>query len=73
MKKPKLVISEHHGRAYGRCSSCAEKEFGASVEMSHPGYMEFLQTAFKTHFMAKHAQEDASQAAARTVREATKD
>jgi hypothetical protein len=73
MKKPELVISESQGRAYGRCSSCPGEEFKAVVQMDSPGYVEFLQTAFKTHFKAVHLREDASQAAARIVREATKD
>jgi hypothetical protein len=69
MKKPHLEVTELHGK----CSACevyftvGGKEAIASPETG----IAALQEQFRTHFRKVHLHEDASQAAARVVREAT--
>jgi hypothetical protein len=70
MKKPQLVknlVREGHPRettVVGGCSSCPNAVFKAEDD-------EKLQAEFDAHFQKVHMHEDASQAAARIVREAT--
>jgi hypothetical protein len=72
MKKPHLVknlVREGHPRetsVVGGCSSCQNAVFRADDD-------EKLQAKFDTHFKQVHMHEDASQTAARIVREATED
>lgn len=74
MKKPTLLITKHVGSIpiQGKCSSCPEVKFstegkiGTAVE-----HLNALNEEFKLHFVDVHMREDASQAAARVVREAT--
>ena len=74
MKKATLVITKHVGSIpiQGKCSSCPEVKFstegkiGTAVE-----HLNALNEEFKLHFVDVHMREDASQAAARVVREAT--
>jgi hypothetical protein len=70
MKKPHLVknlIREGNPRestVVGGCSSCPNAVFQADDD-------EKLQAKFDAHFQQVHMREDASQTAARIVREAT--
>jgi hypothetical protein len=68
MKKPKLVIVSRNGILKGTCSSCPESVFSFEMEHYDQGIYE---DAFNMHFRKVHMCEDASQAAARIVREAT--
>jgi hypothetical protein len=76
MKMPSLVITKHSGSIpiRDKCSSCREVKFstegkvGTAVE-----HLNALHEEFKLHFEDVHMREDASQAAARIVRESTRD
>jgi hypothetical protein len=72
MKKPHLIIvkGEHGVGLRGTCSSCPENEFNMIV-MAREQNEATLRAAFDVHFKMVHLREDASQAAARIVREAT--
>jgi hypothetical protein len=57
----------------GKCSLCNERlELGNDVGSAKEQEMK-LKAAFGRHMNAKHRREDASQAAARIVKEATED
>ena len=76
MKKPTLVITKHKGSIAikGKCSSCPEVEFSTEGKIGTAAeHLNALHEEFKLHFEDVHIREDASQAAARIVREATKD
>jgi hypothetical protein len=74
MKKPHLEITQNDKSGlHGRCSSC-----DAYFTVSGPGSarnpsaaMKTVQRQFDKHFRQIHMHEDASQAAARIVKEAT--
>jgi hypothetical protein len=71
MNKPELVITSKPEDDFltGGCSSCPTTKFkltGNSLEQK-----KMLRGMFDNHFRRVHAKEDASQAAARIVREAT--
>ncbi len=68
MKKPELIITERKGRFIATCSSCPESIFNSELGEKDQDY---FQRAFNLHFKTVHMREDASQAAARIVREAT--
>lgn len=70
MKKPELVVTEYKGRFVATCSACPESVFRAEIAEND---QEYFQRAFNLHFKNVHMREDASQAAARIVREATED
>ena len=76
MKKPTLVITKRVGSTpiKGKCSSCPEVEFSTEGKIGTAAeHMNALREEFKLHFADVHMREDASQAAARIVREATED
>ncbi len=76
MKKPTLVITKHKGSIpiKGKCSSCPEVAFSTEGNIGTAAeHLNALHEEFKLHFDDVHIREDASQAAARIVREATKD
>jgi hypothetical protein len=77
MKKPELIITKKRGLIpyAGICSSCpAIGEFRVGTNQPNREKNEkILNAAFERHFKKVHLTEDASQAAARIVREATKD
>jgi hypothetical protein len=73
MKKPELTIligPSGDNTLRGVCSACRDATF------TYPTHSEenhkLMQKAFAKHFRMVHLREDASQAAARIVREATK-
>jgi hypothetical protein len=74
MKKPHLEIthSENGIPVRGKCSSCPESqvEFTA-LPRSAEKNQKLLERMFAEHFKHTHLREDASQAAARIVKEAT--
>ena len=70
MKKPELVVREYKGRFIATCTSCPESVFRSDIATDDRDYFE---RAFKLHFKTVHMREDASQVAARIVREATED
>jgi hypothetical protein len=72
MKKAELVIESRPDEEIlaGHCSSCpttAQFRFRGNT-LKHK---ELMRSAFDKHFQRVHMHEDANQAAARTVREAT--
>ena len=71
MKKPELVVTETGKGLHGKCSSCPESVFKVHVPEDTPDYRDYLQSTFNLHFKTVHMHEDASQAAARIVKEAT--
>ena len=74
MKKPTLVITKHVGSIpiQGKCSSCPEAKFSTEGKVGTAAeHLNALNEWFKLHFADVHLREDASQAAARVVREAT--
>ena len=72
MKKPHLEITERQNNIpiKAKCSSCTDVEFTA-VPRSVEKNQHLLDVMFADHFKRVHMHEDASQAAARIVREAT--
>jgi hypothetical protein len=74
MKEPELLITREVGGIpiLGGCSSCEDVIFESGdpigIAMEHQQKLEKL---FREHFRMVHMLEDASQAAARIVREAT--
>ena len=72
MAKPKLIIIHrlpNGAPIAGRCSVCRE-----NIENNQPPNKEHtIDAAFDLHVRQRHSKEDVSQAAARIVREATKD
>lgn len=78
MKKPSLRVTKWLGEipVGGECTSCAEVRFQITPASHRPNrdeYKDTLQREFDRHFKQVHTREDASQAAARIVREATED
>ena len=76
MKKPHLEVMGGHGNEppWGYCSACEYVKFAPDATVgSHQAQMHRLNEVFLQHFNKVHMKEDASQAAARIVREATKD
>jgi hypothetical protein len=76
MKKPHLEVMGGYGHdpLWGYCSTCEYVKFapGATVG-SRQAQMRRLNELFLQHFNKVHMKEDANQAAARIVRESTKD
>jgi hypothetical protein len=72
MKKPHLEITEWDNEMpiRGKCSSCADTEFTAKPRTVEKN-QKLMGTMFAEHFKRVHLREDASQAAARVVGEAT--
>jgi hypothetical protein len=77
MKKPELHVTKYQGpiAVEGGCTSCPNEVFRAKLTptMGPPEALNQLNGQFKAHFKKVHLSEDASQAAARIVREATED
>lgn len=75
MKKPHLVIlkSDKQYPTIGGCSACADVTFmTAAAPVGIPGeHLSLLEKLFQKHFRDVHIREDASQIAARIVREST--
>jgi predicted secreted protein len=75
MKIPKLEITGNNGVVpmRGVCTSCSDTDFRVKVPASldREQALESLNEQFTRHFKRVHMREDASQAAARIVREAT--
>jgi hypothetical protein len=74
MKKPSLVIIKWQGRnpVVGTCSSCPQTRFSTEGKFGKPSEHEReLRDLFNQHFRTVHMREDASQATARMVKEAT--
>jgi hypothetical protein len=73
MKKPELVINSapEDGFISLRCSSC--DNFKVRIEGNTPPNKTLAKGIFELHFNLIHMREDANQAAARIVRETTKD
>lgn len=71
MKQPHLEImsDENAPIVKGRCSSCVDVTFSISQTAESP--LALIHGMFSEHFKKVHMHEDASQAAARIVREAT--
>jgi len=75
MKKPHLVVIQRTADGIalaGECSSCGIK-YHFQVGGEQADNERKLQELFDQHFKHVHLREDASQAAARVVREATED
>jgi hypothetical protein len=72
MKKPELVVTAIGKGLHGKCSSCPENVFKVDVIDDTPDNRDYLQRTFNLQFKTVHMHEDASQAAARIVKEATK-
>ena len=73
MDKPEPIVTLFldHRIAEAKCSSCGESlDLGNDVGSAKDQEMK-LRAVFGRHLNAKHGREDASQAAARIVREAT--
>jgi hypothetical protein len=78
MNKPSLRITKWMGNipVEGGCTSCSDVNLKVAATTHRPVAEEYrtaLATAFELHFKLVHMREDASQAAARIVREATED
>jgi hypothetical protein len=76
MKKPHLEITQNDKSGlHGKCSSCdAYFTIGGPGLARNPATaMKTMQREFDKHFRQVHMREDASQAAARIVKEATRD
>ena len=78
MRKPSLRVTKWLGDVpvEGECTSCADAKFKITPATPRPTreeYAKTLQQEFDRHFKYVHMREDASQAAARIVREATED
>jgi hypothetical protein len=75
MKEPALEITESRGPipVEGACTSCWNVKFKVRVpdNLDRTEALKFPTTQFERHFKVVHMDEDASQAAARIVREAT--
>jgi hypothetical protein len=73
MKKPHLVVMERRDEipVRGTCSACPDMIFAPAVMGDRRYNFEVLRKLFDEHFKKVHLREDASQAAARIVREAT--
>jgi hypothetical protein len=74
MKKPHLVIIEEINGTpvQGVCSSCKDVVFNTDANVAFAReHKQNLANQFREHFRNVHEREDASQAAARIVREAT--
>jgi hypothetical protein len=74
MKKPSLVIIKWQGRnpVVGTCSSCPQTRFSTEGKFGKPSEHEReLRDLFNQHFRTVHMREDASQATARILKEAT--
>ena len=76
MKKPHLEITQNDKSGlHGKCSSC-DAYFtirGPGLVRNPAAAMKTLQRQFDKHFRQIHMREDASQAAAPIMREATKE
>jgi len=79
MKKPELIVTAHSGGGAvpteGSCSSCPDQTFRVKVpdNLDRAQALKSLERQFQQHFERVHMREDASQSAARIVREATQD
>jgi hypothetical protein len=76
MKKSHLEVmgGDGHDPLWGYCSTCEYVKFAPDATVgSRRAQMRRLNELFLQHFNKVHMKEDASQAAARIVREATKD
>jgi hypothetical protein len=71
MKRLELVITKQGKGLHGKCSSCSEGVFNVDVADDTPDNRDYMQRTFNMHFKTTHLREDASQAAARIVKEAT--
>jgi hypothetical protein len=74
MKKPELEITQRINGipVEGRCSACPGFMFHSEGTVGKSGdHEQRLKDMFAEHFKNVHMREDASQAAARVVREAT--
>ena len=75
MKKPHLVVTRSAGipptPVEGKCSACPDTFIVGGRSPAENAKM--LEEEFEKHFKKVHLTEDASQAAARIVREATED
>jgi hypothetical protein len=76
MNKPHLVITKEINLTpvQGVCSSCKDVVFNIDSNVAFAREnKQNLENQFREHFGKVHKREDASQVAARIVREATKD
>lgn len=76
MAKPHLEImgGDFNIPLWGRCSACQDVTFAATNEpMNSIQQKARLNNLFQQHLLKDHQREDFSQAAARIVKEATKD
>jgi hypothetical protein len=75
MKKPHLVIVGRDGvPLWGHCSSCEDVKFSPKDIRKHITEQEAgMRADFDQHFVRVHMRENASQAAARIVRQETED
>ena len=76
MKKPELRITERVGDVptQGTCSACPDTTFHTGSKITTvKKHEQALKRLFQHHFETVHHREDVSQAAARIVKEATKD
>jgi hypothetical protein len=73
MTKPELVITSKPDDDFltGECSSCPQAKF--KLTTNNLSQKKILRAMFDQHFKRIHMREDASQAAARIVREATEE
>ena len=76
MNKPSLRITKWMGNipVEGGCTSCADVNLRVQATTHRPVLEEYqtaLAAAFDLHFKQVHMRDDASQAAARIVRQAT--
>jgi|HubBroStandDraft_6_1064221.scaffolds.fasta_scaffold54581_2 hypothetical protein len=75
MKKPTFKITKYNGLTpiEGGCTACDDVTFHLMFpdRATKQSALDDLQREFKMHFEHVHLREDASQAAARIVREAT--
>lgn len=77
MKKPELHVTVNSGGGAipteGTCTSCPTEKFRIKVpdNLDRKDALSSLQRQFDQHFKRVHMREDASQSAARIVREAT--
>jgi len=76
MRKPELTITRYDGivPVEGSCTSCPDVRFKVPhpERIGPPEAQNALTGQFKKHFKQVHMHEDANQAAARVVRESTK-